>query len=289
MNNAKDNSPLTIKEELEIEGYLTREKPLTERMHSRFLELSRKAAHYDPDTLTSSAKSVFIDVYAWNKYRKRPISASNEATAIQKGGIAECESIKLLSEYYKKPFVKNRKRYKNKYLTGIPDIIHQSRGKKTVIEVKTSVDLLSFMDNYDKKLSFDYFFQILSYMELVGAKDGMVCFCLVNLPPEMIEKHIRTIRSKCFLAGNSDERTEEIVKEFQDSMYFDDLPIKRRVISIPVKADHDLMKKVYKRVEYGRKWLKKLIKAHIFGKKYNAQAFSDLLYYSNTPLSGGKV
>jgi hypothetical protein len=289
MTNLRDNKPLTPKEEETVLGYLNREKALTDPMQAKFLELSKKAANHNPESLTGGAKSTLIDIFAWDKYRKLSLSDSKEVVSVQKGQVAEEESIKLLSQYDKKDYEKNKKRYRNKYLTGVPDIVYKVRGKKTVLDVKTSVDLSSFLENHDRNLSWDYFFQIQSYMALVGAELGYICFCLVNLPPEMIAQQVRRLKSQSYLAGNSDERTEEIVNEFKNSMYFDDIPIRRRVIKIPVKYDPKLMEKVYKRVEYGRGWLKKLIKAHIFGKNKDAQTFSDLFFYRNSPLQRGKV
>jgi hypothetical protein len=289
MANAKDNSPLTPYQEGQMIEFLNREKPLTENMHTKFLYYSRKQANYNPKKLTSNAKSTLIDIYAWNKYRKLSLSYSKEVVAVQKGQVAEDESIKLLSSIDGRTYEKNKRRYRNKYLTGIPDIVYKVRGKKRVIDVKTSVDLVSFLENIDKNLTFQYFFQLLGYMELVGADEGEVCFCLVNLPPEMIKQQVNRLKAQSYLAGNSDERTEEIINEFKNSMYFDDIPEKRRVIRFKVKADKKVMADVYKRVEIGREWLKKLIKAHIFGKKNNAQTLFDIFRNQPSALQGSEV
>ncbi len=289
MTNSKDNSPLTEWQLMKLEEYLTRDKPLTDRMQADLLWISKKAANYNPKKLAATAKRVLLEIYAWDKYKKKTLKFSEEAVSAQKGQVAEVESINLLSEIDGRQYVKNERRYVNKYLTGIPDVVYKVKGKKRVIDVKTCLDVVSFLENIEKELSWQYFFQLLSYLELVGAKEGEICFCLVNMPPEMIDQQIRKIRAKSFLAGNSDERTEEIVNEFKTSMYFDDIPIKRRVIRFKVKADPDLMRDVYERVQLARDWVRKINKSHIFGKQQDAKTFPYLLQYSDPSLQRGEV
>lgn len=288
MTHLRNNKPLTPWEQNKLQEYLDREDELPPSYQSHFLHMARKMAHYDPKAISDTAKSALIEIYAWNEYGKMPMSQFNSTVSIEKGQFAEGESIKLLSKIDNRQYEKNEKRYRNKYLTGMPDIIYKVRGKKRVIDVKTPIDLVSFLKHIDQNISYEYFFQLQCYMALVGADEGEICFCLVNLPPETTKKQIRMLMAKSFLAGNDNEKTDSIVAEFKKSMYFDDISIKRRVIRFKVKADPELMQEVYRRIDIGRDWLKKLMKAHIFGKK-NAQTFSYLFPYSPSPLQRGEI
>lgn len=290
MANTKDNAPLTPYQEGEMRKFLEREKPLTERMHAIFLEYSKKQANYDSRKLTNSAKACLIEIYAKEKYHKTSFSHSFDNVSVQKGVSAEQQSIELLAKLDGVPYKKNKRKYKNKYLIGVPDIVYEVKGKKRVIDVKTSIDLNSFLCNIDKNLSFQYFFQILCYLEIVGADEGEVCFCLVNMPAEMQDQQIRRLKAQSFLAGNTEEYTEKIVEEFKESMCFNNIPEKRRVIRFKVKADKEMMERVYKRIDLSREWLKKFSKSHIYGaNKKKTQAFSDIFSNSHSPIQRGEI
>ncbi len=108
---------------------------------------------------------------------------------------------------------------------------------------------------------------MLGYLELVGAESGEVCFCLVNTPPDIISQQIRNTKIKYSLNGKSDEALQSRIDYIQNSMIFDDIPKKRRVIRFEVNRNPDKMKEVYERVLICREWLQNFHKKHIFGKK----------------------
>lgn len=95
---------------------------------------------------------------------------------------------------------------------------------------------------------------------------GEVVHCLVNMPPEIIEKEIRMRKQRYFLVGKSDEETAAGIELLNNSMIFDDIPIKKRVFRVKVYRDPSKMVEVYDKIEIAREWLKKFHRKHIFAK-----------------------
>ena len=262
MSNASHNRPLTDNQWEEVRKLLDREKELTNNQLIKLKEYIQKEIDYDPRVLSSGTKSDLLKMYSWQVYNKASVGVSSyENMSIEKGTIAESESIQLLSELDGVKYKKNEKKYENRFITGIPDIVYNARGKR-VIDIKSSLDINSFLSKVDSELSAEYMYQMIGYLELVKADYGEVCFCLVNMPPAIIEQEIRKLRAKYFLYGKSDEETENRVFRLQNSMIFDDIPIERRVIRFRVERDSEKMAKVYKRVQVARNWMEEFHKIH---------------------------
>jgi hypothetical protein len=264
LSNGIDNRPLTDKQWEDMRKLLDKDR-LTEAQIYTLKYYVTKETSYNPKTLTNSCKQDLIKIYAWQKYKRCSISQSGDTVALEKGTIAEVESIKLLSQLDSIKYTKNKRIYTNEFLKGCPDIVIKTP-KLKVIDIKTSIDTVSFLSKLEKKLSNEYIMQMQGYLELVGAEYGEVCHCLVNMPPELIEQEIKRTKAKYFLFGKSDEDLANRLEILYRSMIFDDIPIKRRVIRIPVYRDKDKMIDVYERVAIAREWLKKFHRSHIFPK-----------------------
>jgi len=262
VTNALNNTPLTDLQWEEVREYLNREKPLTSNQIVKLKGYMQKDMEYDPDILSAGTKSDLLKMYSLQVYGKTSVGVSSyENMSIEKGTIAESESIQLLSLVDGIRYKKNVKKYSNRFITGIPDIVYSKRGKK-VIDIKSSLDINTFLSKTDSSLPPEYVYQMLGYLELTKADYGEVCFCLVNMPPAIIEQEVRKIKAKYFLYGKSEEDTENRVTKLQNSMIFDDIPTERRVIRFRVDRDAEKMKKVYKRVVVARNWMKEFHKIH---------------------------
>lgn len=198
------------------------------------------------------------EVFIYNKYgeRIRPGGESfiESATRILKGTVAESASIELLSEFDGIKYEKNNRKYKNKWVAGIPDIVHKKRrGDRKVMEVKTSWDLYTFMDNLPKRLTLANECQTQGYISLTNADIGEVCHVLVSAPEELIEKQIAKMKYKNVFA--TIEEMDAAVELTRMSMRFEDIPEERRIIRFPVARDAEMHKKLYDRVDVCREWL----------------------------------
>ncbi len=264
MANARDNRPLTEIQWADMRELLDREKPLTDIQIGKLKDYVLKETSYDPKKLSSGIKSDLIKLYSWFVYGKKSIKDySYDALSLEKGTTQEWQSIKLLSDYDGINYKKNEVKYSNRHIIGVPDIIISRKKVKKVIDIKTPIDINSFLNKHEYVLGNDYLYQMRGYIELTKADYGEVVFCLVNLPPEMIEQEVRKLKAKFFLIGKSDEETAQRVIELQDSMVFDDIPIERKVIKFTVYRDEEFMKAVYERVKIAREWMKQFHKKSI--------------------------
>jgi hypothetical protein len=99
-------------------------------------------------------------------------------------------------------------------------------------------------------------------MALTGAEVAQVCYCLVNMPQEIINSE----KKRLFYALNAaTEDSPEYVRQvskLENNMTFDEIPIKERVVRFTVDYDEQLIQKVYKRIEQCREWLKEFDVMH---------------------------
>jgi len=263
MSNTRDNKPLTELQWDEIREYLDKEKPLTDNQVSKLKELVTKQTKYNPKTLTPAAKSDLIKMYSWSMYGMGSFFAGTaDNPASEKGVIQENESIRLLSELDGIKYKKNIKKYSNEYIVGIPDIVTKVNGIRKVIDIKTPIDINTFLINCDTGLSKQYLYQMRGYLELTDSDIGEVCFCLVNAPPELIAQEIKKIKTKGYLYGWSDEKIEALVLQANHNMIFDSIPIERKVIRFSVDRDSNFMDDVYQRVLIAREWIAGIHKNH---------------------------
>lgn len=211
-----------------------------------------------PPSLGDTAISYLKEVYIWEKYGKEPVGGAERSKYTMKGKMVEEESIMMLSRIDSLAYFKNNTRFKNAYLTGEPDII---TGNK-IIDIKSSYDFATLLSNIGKPLNSLYEHQVTGYMALTEATEAEVCYCLVNMPQEMINSE----KKRIFYALNatteeSPEYLRQVLK-LENNMSFDEVPIQERIVRFPVQRDEELINKIYKRVEACREWLKEFDKFH---------------------------
>lgn len=164
----------------------------------------------------------------------------------------------MLSRIDSQTYTKNDKRFKNEYLTGEPDIIINDK----IIDIKSSYDFATLLSNIGKPLNSLYEYQVLGYMALTGATEAEICYCLVNMPQEMINSE----KKRIFYALNAttEESPEYLrqISKLENNMSFDEIPIQERLVRFPVQRDEEAINKIYKRVEACREWLKEFDKFH---------------------------
>lgn len=254
-------SVLTEKQAQELERLQGLPK-LTEKQEIQVQEfLTKKNA---PPTLSDTCISYLKEVYIWHKYGKEPIGGAERSKYTMKGKLVEDESIMMLSRLDSQTYTKNTIRYKNDFLTGEPDIIVLEDEIPTkIIDIKSSYDFATLLANVGSPLNPLYKYQMQGYMALTGALSAEVCYCLVNMPQEMINSE----KKRLFYALNSvTEDSPEYVREInrmENNMIFDEIPISERVIKFKVDRDDELINKIYKRVEMCRGWLNNFDQYHV--------------------------
>lgn len=213
-------------------------------------------ADKEAGVLSKTAQKHLIEVYIAEKYgRKRDIQTKQ----MKKGVEAEQDSIDLLSMYLKLPFSKNEERFKNDYITGLPDIINGD----TIIDIKSSYDLWTFLNNIPDKLDNLYYWQMQSYMWLTGTTKATIAYCLVNTPDNIIQQEKYYLLKKMdVISEESPEFIQEAMK-IEFNMTFEDIPMNERILMFNVSRNEDDILRIENKVIKARTFLQDLEQTHL--------------------------
>jgi len=207
-------------------------------------------ADKEAGVLSKTAQKHLIEVYIAEKYgRKRDIQTKQ----MKKGVEAEQESIDLLSMYLKLPFSKNEERFKNEFITGLPDIINGD----TIIDIKSSYG------NIPDKLDNLYYWQMQSYMWLTGTRNATIAYCLVNTPENIIQQEKYYLLKKMDVIS---EESPEFIKEamkIEFNMTFDDIKMDERILMFSVSRSEDDILRIENKVLKARTFLQELEQTHL--------------------------
>jgi|SRR5690625_336646 len=195
-----------------------------------------------------STDDYLAQLYIEQKYgREKEI----ESKYLKKGTQVEEDSMTLYSRYEKKLFIKNEEHLQNDFLTGTPDIIH----KGVVHDIKSSWDIFTFFANKGKEMNSDYYWQLMGYMALTGAKKARLAYCLVNTPIGLIEQEKRSLHYKTGL-DEDDPVFQEACREIEKLCVYDDIPVDERVIVQDLERDEEAIQAIYERVVECREWMR---------------------------------
>lgn len=218
-----------------------------------------------PPELSETAKSYLKEVYMTYKYGKESLGGSERSKYTIKGRSVEDQSIMMLSRIDGLPYDKNQQRFTNSYLTGEPDILvrDENRNVTKVIDIKSSWDGASLLSNIGSPLNPLYYWQVNGYMALTGATEAEVCYCLVNMPQEIIEGEKKRIFYTMNPATEENVDYKKAIERLENAMTFDEIPIKERIVRFSMKRDEEIIEKIEKRVTQCREWLQDFEKLHL--------------------------
>lgn len=215
------------------------------------LELSKVK---DKITLSDGAKTHLMDVYIFlTTGRKGDI----ENRYVRKGNMVEDESITLYSRVKKMFFKKNEKHLQNLWIKGTPDIFEgESIHTATRLpDIKSSWSLRTFYQTFKRKLNPIYFWQIIAYMWLTGARSGSVAYCLVDTPESLIQSEIDRIWYKMGKPLTESPLFLKACEEIRAEMTYSDIPVKKRLLEYEIEWKDEYIDKIKKYVEAGREYL----------------------------------
>lgn len=253
---------LTENQEAEIERLSSLPK-ITEKQQETLNKLIAKRDA--PPELSDTAKTYLKEVYMLHKYGKETVGGSERSRYTIKGRSVEDESIAMLSRVDNSQYSKNEQRFTNEYLTGEPDIIvnDESGLPYKIIDIKSSWDGTSLLSNIGKPLNLLYYWQVNGYMALTGAKEAEVCYCLVNMPEEIINGEKNRIFRTMNPATEENIEYKKVINRLVNNMTFDEIPIKERVVRFKIQRDETIIQNIYERVNQCRNWLTEFEKIHL--------------------------
>ena len=190
------------------------------------------------DVLSSSTKKYLQELAIENMFGRYKEFKSKYT---DKGIIKEDESIRLVEEVLQTGFIwKNEEKYKNNFLTGIPDVVADD----FVIDVKTSWDIFTYPHFEETLTNKAYYYQLMGYMWLTGKTRAYLCYCLVNTPSEQVEDEIRREHWQQKLIDESQEVRDHV--EIKHN--FDDIHNKLKVKSYRVDFDEEVIEQIKNRI-----------------------------------------
>ncbi|MDD4921769.1 MAG: hypothetical protein PHS30_04720 [Bacteroidales bacterium] len=205
------------------------------------------------ETISETCKAALIEKYIQIKYGREKDIVSR---FLQKGTLAEEDSVTLLSRIRGQFYRKNKTNLKNRWLTGTPDLYEGDSIERAAViyDIKTSWDIFTFWKAKTTQINKDYYFQLQSYMDLTGAKVAYLVYCLVNTPDVLIEAEKRKFAWNSQTVENG-QLCPEALAEIERLCVYDDIPLAERVHIIRIDRSQDDIDRLHARVEQCRVWM----------------------------------
>ena len=170
-----------------------------------------------------------------------------------KGNEVEDKSIELCNNVLDLGFLwKNEDYFQNDYITGTPDVNTDT----VLLDVKSSWDATTFPFFESELPNKDYFYQLQGYMWLTGKEKSLLCYCLINTPPLIVEDEIRREHWKLHLIDEDLHLREHVLKKHN----FDHIPMEKRIRVYEVEKDEQVIETLKEKIELAREYYEMLIK-----------------------------
>jgi len=212
--------------------------------------------------LSATCQKELIKIYCSEVYgRKKDITTKQ----MDKGILAEDDSIALFSKLEGRMYYKNDTSLQNEWFSGHPDIFlgDNIENASEVSDIKTSWALDTFMPKLIEEPDNAYVAQLNAYYSLTGAQGGYLVYCLVSAPESVIDSEKRSLLFRMNVATEYSPEYLEAVAEMERLMIFEDIPEEHRVIKHFVPRDEELIQKMKDKVPVMRTWLKEFHKKHL--------------------------
>jgi hypothetical protein len=203
------------------------------------------------EKLPETAKSYLLQCYIEYKYgRTKDISSQY----IRKGLMVEEDAITLYSLARGVYLAKNEQQFQNDYVIGTPDLLDKYRSKFMVVDTKAKWDLFTFIVSKMNGIETAYYWQLMGYMWLTGTKRARLANCLINTPEPLIADAKRKFMWNANIIDEN-EVTEEVFAQLEQNMRFDDIPIKKRLVTFDLLYDQNAIDNIIKRITQCRKYI----------------------------------
>lgn len=207
------------------------------------------------DPFSETCKKHLIECWVNVRYG-RTRNFSNKF--MEKGTLAEEDSIDLYSLVKGKYFEKNKVQIDNEYFIGMPDLYEGESILKAdvIIDLKTSWDIFTFYEVMLKPINKMYFWQLQAYMDMTGAHTAKLCYCLVNTPLKlMLDEQKKLQWTMGVIDPELDEAYQMACKEIEKNSVFDDIPPSERYIEFTIERDQEAIDEAHDKVIACRSFL----------------------------------
>lgn len=234
---------------------------ITDSQKIKLQSFVTQTVNYNPNTLSLSVRKLLFKHYAYLEYGAFKISNGGDSIIqLEKGEVAEPDAIRLLSKLDGVEYVKNDEKFTNRYFKGVPDIVLRENNEIVgVKEIKIPLDLPSYLERYysDEPLQDDKW-ELLAYMDVLGLKEGEICYCLVDMPDEIRDTRLEQYKQKLKALGVKGYTAGRKVKQLEIAMRYDYFPEEKKVKRFTLQRKGYFTKQAHERVKLVRKMLNRL-------------------------------
>lgn len=246
---------LQIKELAELE-----KKPSpTEKQKERIAELLTKQENTKKVVLGDTAIEYLMEVYAWETNGMVAIDKEiSYVPQMEKGKVAEAESIRMISELEGIKYEKNKLQISNDYLTGEPDVFTGTEIYKAevITDMKNAWDYVGFLKSIHKAIDNGYKDQVGGYCDITGAKKGKIVRALVSMSQQQQFDYAERLVRKLGCISMESPEFVTYWPTLERSMNFDHIPVRQRLFIKEVEPFTNERKQIiYDRVKVCREWL----------------------------------
>lgn len=176
------------------------------------------------ELLSETSKAALREIWIREMFGREKFDTTNKFT--EKGIMCEPDSMDLVQKVTSQVYFKNNQRFTNEYIGGTPDIaINPNTDKAVIKDIKTSWNIFTFANVDQDSAMKSYYYQLLGYMWLTGAKKSQLIYTLVNTPPEIMADELYKLSFKYPEINESEEKAERFKKNY----IFDDIPAELRM------------------------------------------------------------
>jgi hypothetical protein len=235
-------------------GELQGKTKLTEKQNA---ELTRLIKKRDNPELSTTCKSYLVECYVSEVFGREKEVYSKYT---EKGLAVEEDAITLYSRVKKQFFKKNEERIYNKWIQGEPDLFEGESilKAKSIIDLKSSWDLFAFFKAKLSNINTDYEWQLTGYMDLTGADQSHLAYCLIDTPDPLINKEANKLMWDMGAATSESPEYLEAREALEKNMRFSDIPMVDRVHERFIRRDDFKIRAIPDRVTECREWLNEL-------------------------------
>ncbi len=228
------------------------------KFHPSSLGLIMTEAKSKSDFPGETCKSHLLECFIEKKYgRYKDITNK----FIEKGLLAEEDSIDLYTLVKDKLFIKNEELIQNDFFVGTPDLFEGETilSATVIIDLKTSWDIFTFFQSMHKPIDKKYFWQLQAYMDLTGAKEARLVYCLVNTPYKLVEDEKKKLLwTMGVIDPENDKPYLEACERVDKKSNYDDIPIEEKYIEFIIPRDQEAIDSSHERILECRKFLNTL-------------------------------
>jgi hypothetical protein len=262
--NSQSNPCLTEKMLSELSS-LEAKEVLTTKEELKLAELLVRKDNGSKLVLSDTCIGYLMEEYAWKTEGMTRITKGlMDVPQLEKGKAVEADSLKLLSIVdgieYKANIDKEGKRERvyNDFLSGEVDAyVGDSIMTATILpDIKSVWDYPTFLCKMFEPLSRANDLQVKGYMDISGAREGLIANCLVNMPEDVVFKQKWKLLNMMNVATDESPEFLEVWEILERSMKFDKIPVHKRVHKKAVNPMTNEQKSIlYDRVKVCRDYL----------------------------------